>query len=109
MAELKYQDFFLKLIAEFPEMPRIAIWLDKYGDKAFASWGGITQQDRLWGMVVAGHNLGQRFTSETGIGDFRYSLTFGTDGVFLVILTLRKALQDSSSTKLIRLISYCLF
>jgi hypothetical protein len=82
---LKYQDFFIKLISEFPQMPRMAIWLDKYGDKPFASWGGISQNERLWGLTAAGQGLGERFSSETTIGNFLYSLTFASKGVFLVI------------------------
>lgn len=83
MPELMFQDFFIKLIAEFPEMPRTAIWMYDYGTHTFAFWGQV-DIDKYFAQTHVAQSLGEHITRNNGIGDFMHSVYLGKQGVFIV-------------------------
>jgi hypothetical protein len=80
---LKFQEFFIRLIAEFPEMPRTAMWMHDYGTYTFAFWGQV-DESQYFAKTHLVQSLGERTTRDLGIGDFIYSVHVGKQGVFIV-------------------------
>ena len=79
------QDALVNLTGLLPDAP---LWLTvvRTDGVVMQHYGIAANQDRISAMIAAIDALGERIAKELGLGDLHYTITAGSDGLYLVVL-----------------------